>query len=86
VVGTFPGSTLAIAAVSYGKPTVMVPNPKLKRGASLENMLPLAKKLNSVVTDLGGLKEAVEEARKKKPPEYPNGARELAHFLLSSFL
>jgi len=86
VVGTFPGSTLAIAAISYGKPTVMIPNPKLRRGASMKNMLPLAEKLNSVVAGLSGLREAVEEARKKKPPKYPDGARRLAHFLLSSFL
>jgi len=86
VVGTFPGSTLAIAALAYGKPTVMVPNPELRRAAPKANMLPLAQKLGSIVSDLDSLKESVERARKVIPPKYPDGARKLAHFLLSSFL
>jgi len=86
VVTTFPGSTAAVAALAYGKPTVLVINPHLKRGASPENAVPYARKIGAVLSDLKGLREAVERAKGVLKPSYPEGAKELARYLLSSFL
>jgi UDP-N-acetylglucosamine--N-acetylmuramyl-(pentapeptide) pyrophosphoryl-undecaprenol N-acetylglucosamine transferase len=82
VVVTHYGNTAVEAALTYGKPVVIVYNPAWRTTAGYEDARILAGKLNAVL--LRGpptpreLEEAIAEAEKRKPPRYPNGAEKLA--------
>jgi len=88
VVVTHLGKTVIDAALSYGKPTVIVPNPELKLTVGLKDAEILAKKLNIVLAEEvtpKGIEEAIQEARRKSPKRYPNGAEKLSKILLEEF-
>ena len=84
VVVTHFGSTI-LEAVAYRKPLVIVPNPEWFRTAGPEDAEQLTKKLNAVlVLDLTreALLNAIAEAKRRNPPDLPNGAENLASLLL----
>ncbi len=73
------GLAVAEAALAYGKPVVVAYNPDLPQTSGRMDSMLLAKKLNGVYIDVGrasshDLVEAIEYARKRKPPRYINGA------------
>ncbi len=85
VVVSHLGKTVIDAVLTYRKPVVIVPNPEWTLTAGWEDARILAGKLNAVVVDdikPEILLEAIEEARKKKPPVYQDGAEKLAEELL----
>ena len=75
VIGVFPATTPATAALAYDKPTVIVPNPNLKSASSLKNMKPFAERIGAVIGDLKNLKESLERAFEVRRPKYENGAK-----------
>jgi UDP-N-acetylglucosamine--N-acetylmuramyl-(pentapeptide) pyrophosphoryl-undecaprenol N-acetylglucosamine transferase len=80
------GKTVIDAALTYRKPVVIVPNPELKLTAGWEDARILASKLNAVVVDEitpGAILRAIEEARHRRPPTHPDGAKILADEILS---
>ena len=80
VVITHFGSTVLDALV-YKKPTVIVPNPEWTRTAGEEDAKILAKKVNAVIVNeitKENILNAVEEAKKKAIPTFPDGAEKLA--------
>lgn len=84
VVVTHFGSTV-LEAVAYRKPVVLAPNPEWTRTAGIEDAKYLARKVNAVlVTEirLETLMDAIKEAKKRKVPEFPNGAENLARLIL----
>ncbi|RLF01471.1 MAG: polysaccharide biosynthesis protein, partial [Thermoprotei archaeon] len=85
VVVTHFGKTAIDAALTYGKPVVLVPNPEWRLTASLEDARMLAEKLNAVlVEEINPLKlrEVIEEAKSREPPSYPDGAAKLVELIL----
>jgi len=79
------GKTLIDAALTYRKPVVIVPNPEWRLTAGWEDAKILARKLNAILVDEitpRSLLEAIEEARKRRPPIYPDGAEKLAKEIL----
>ncbi len=82
VVGVFPGTTPATATLAYNKPTVIVPNLKLRSAASLENMKPFAEKVGAVIGDLNDLEGALEKAFRTRRPRYENGAKKVVQLVL----
>lgn len=79
------GKTVIDAALTYRKPVVIAPNPEWRLTAGWRDAEILAEKLNAVLLkDLepGALEEAIEEARRRSPPRYEDGARNLAEILL----
>jgi UDP-N-acetylglucosamine:LPS N-acetylglucosamine transferase len=80
VVITHFGSTVLDALV-YKKPTVIVPNPEWTRTAGEEDAKILAEKVNAVIVNeitKENILNAVEEAKKKAIPTFPDGAEKLA--------
>ncbi len=81
VVVSHLGKTVIDAALTYHKPVVIVPNPEWRLTAGWEDARVLAKKLNAVLVEEitpKSLLEAIEEAKKLRPPTYPDGAEKLA--------
>ncbi len=82
LVVTHFGNTAVEAALTDGKPVVIVYNPAWRTAAGYEDAKILAEKLNAVL--LRGpptpeeLERAIREAEGRKPPAYPNGAARLA--------
>jgi UDP-N-acetylglucosamine:LPS N-acetylglucosamine transferase len=79
------GKTVIDAALTYGKPVIIVPNPLWKLGATIEDSKILAKKINAVLVSKISeetLFDALDEIRSKRPPAYPNGAKLLADELI----
>jgi len=82
------GFTVLEAAVVYGKPVVVVPNPEfttIDRSGGVEDARYLATKINAVMVSeirTETLLDAIKEARKKKVPTLPNGAEKLANMIL----
>ena len=86
VVVTHLGKTVVDAALTYRKPVVIVPNPEWKLTAGVEDAKILAQKLNAVVVEKitpENILRAIEEAKRRKPPNYPNGAEKLVDILSS---
>jgi UDP-N-acetylglucosamine:LPS N-acetylglucosamine transferase len=84
VVVTHFGFT-ALEAASLKKPLVVVLNKELTRTVGIEDAEVFAKKINAILLSeisLGNLNEAIEEAKKRKPPELINGAEKLASLIL----
>jgi len=84
VVVTHFGSTVLDALV-YRKRTVVVPNPEWTRTAGLEDAEVLARKVNAVLVSeitLETLLDAIEEAKKREVPTFPNGAENLANKII----
>jgi len=85
VVVSHLGKTVIDAALTYRKPVVIVPNPEWRLTAGWEDARILARKLNAVlVEDITpkNLLEAIEEAKKRRLPSYPDGAEKLAREIL----
>jgi len=84
VVVTHFGSTI-LEALVYRKPIVVVPNPEWTRTAGVEDAKYLAKKVNAVlVSEISPNKllAAIEEARGRELPVFPDGAQRLADIIL----
>jgi len=78
---THNGSTI-LEAVAYGKPTLLVPNPEWTRTAGVKDAEYFVKKVNAVLVsdiELENLLNAIDEARKRRVPMLPNGAKNLAN-------
>jgi len=80
------GKTVIDAALTYKKPTIIVPNPEWTLTAGWPDGEILAKKLNaflvSKITPENILK-AIEEVKNRRPPLFPDGAKRLAKIILS---
>ena len=83
------GRTVVDAALTYGKPVVIVPNPRwsLARGAGFHDAVLLARRLRVVIAPFSAirsprrLREIIEEAASLRPRRYPNGGPLLAELL-----
>lgn len=79
------GST-ALEALVYGKPMVIVLNPEWTRTVGRSDAEIFSEKVNASFVwqiSLQSVLEAVEEARKKKPPHLADGAKNLAGAILN---
>lgn len=77
-----------LEAIVYKKPVVLVPNPEWTRTGNVEDAKQLAKKINAVlVSEINSetLLKAIEEARKRQVPTFPDGAKNLANIILKLF-
>ncbi|MEM2569845.1 MAG: glycosyltransferase, partial [Candidatus Bathyarchaeia archaeon] len=84
VVVTHFGMTV-LEALVYRKPTVIVPNPEWTRAATPEDAKHYAEKINAVIITeitLERILNAIEEAKEKERPKLPDGALNLATFIL----
>ena len=80
VVVSHLGKTVIDAALTYGKPVVIVPNPEWTHTAGLADAKILAKKLNAeIVEEISpeNILNAIDKVREKKPPRYEDGAAKL---------
>lgn len=85
VIITHQGSTPLDATV-YKKPSIIVPNPELKRTFPKRDSEIFAKKLGAIFLsdfNLESLVDAIEEATKSKPPVLKDGAKALADIVLT---
>jgi UDP-N-acetylglucosamine:LPS N-acetylglucosamine transferase len=85
VVVTHQGSTPLEAAV-YKKPSVIVPNPELKRTFPKKDSEIFAKKVGATILSdltLESLLTAIETAKKRKVPVLRDGAKALADMILN---
>jgi UDP-N-acetylglucosamine--N-acetylmuramyl-(pentapeptide) pyrophosphoryl-undecaprenol N-acetylglucosamine transferase len=86
VVVTHPGVTALSAALAYGKPVVIVHNPRWALAGTREDARMLAEKLNGVFLeemDPPSIMSAIREAESRPPPRYPDGAENIAKLILS---
>jgi UDP-N-acetylglucosamine:LPS N-acetylglucosamine transferase len=84
LVVTHFGST-ALEVVVYKKPMVMVLNPEWKRTVGKSDAEIFAEKVNAVFiwdVKLENLLNAIEEAKKRRPPMFEDGAEKLAETIL----
>ncbi len=85
VVVTHLGKTVIDAALTYRKPTVIVPNPEWRLTAGYEDAEYLARKLNAVVVKEitpNNIVRAINEVRGREVPKYRDGAEELAKIIM----
>jgi UDP-N-acetylglucosamine--N-acetylmuramyl-(pentapeptide) pyrophosphoryl-undecaprenol N-acetylglucosamine transferase len=85
VVVTHFGSTV-LEALVYRKPTVIVLNPEWTRTVGVEDAKYLAKKVNALLVSeisLNNLLIAIEEAKRRSLPKFPDGAQKLADIVLN---
>jgi UDP-N-acetylglucosamine:LPS N-acetylglucosamine transferase len=85
VVVTASGSTVLESSIVYKKPTIISYNPEWTRTAKYDDILMLSKKVNGVLLEeftQTSLMDAIEKARKQKPPEIKSGAGKLAKRIL----
>ena len=85
VVVTHQGST-PLEAVVYKKPSVIVPNPELKRTFPRRDSEIFAKKVGATFLSdftLESLADAIEEAKNNKIPALKDGAKALAEMILN---
>jgi len=85
VVVTHFGATIIESTLIHGKPTVIAFNPEWKRSGRYGDLLVLAKKTNAVLLEElnpENLIEAIEKAKKQKPPVIESGAGLLAKRIL----
>lgn len=81
------GKTVIDAALTYRKPVIIVPNPEWRLTAGWEDAEILAEKLNAILVkeiSPSAISEAIETARKRTPPQYPDGAKKLANEILKT--
>ncbi len=86
LVVTHLGVTVLEAALIYKKPVVLVPNPEWTRTGTPEDAKYLARKLNAVLVleiETEILLDAIKEARGRKAPTLPNGAKRLADLVMN---
>lgn len=85
VVVTASGSTVLESAIVYKKPTIISYNPEWTRTARYEDILMLTKKVNGVLLEKfnsSSLVEAIDKAKKQKPPEIKSGTGNLSRRIL----
>ena len=85
VVVTHQGSS-PLEAAAYKKPSVIVPNPELKRTFPIRDSEIFAKKVGATILSdftLESLLGAIEVARKRKVPVLRDGAKVLADMILN---
>ena len=85
VIVTHQGST-PLEAAAYKKPSVIVPNPELKRTFPRRDSEIFAKKVGATILSeltLENLVDAIEIAKKKQVPELKDGAKVLADLILN---
>jgi len=81
---THLGVTVLEAAM-YKKPVVLVPNPEWTRTGGTEDAKHLARKINAVLVskiETGTLLDATGEAKDRKVPTLPNGAKNLGNKIM----
>jgi len=74
-----------LEAVVYKKPVVLVPNPEWTRTGTPEDAKCLARKIDAVLVSeikLENLLDAIKEAKKRKVPNLPDGAQNLADMIM----
>lgn len=84
VVVTHLGLTVLEATI-YRKPVVLVPNPEWTRTGGMEDAEYLARKINAVLVskiNTETLLDAIDEARKRRVPPLPDGAENLANWIM----
>jgi len=80
------GKTVIDAVLTYKKPTIIVPNPEWTLTAGWPDAELLAKKLNAVLVKKitpESILRAIEEVKNKQPPDFPDGAENLAKIILN---
>ncbi len=85
VVVSASGSTVLESAIVYKKSTIISYNPEWTKTAKYEDILMLSKKVNGVLLEKFShqtLMDAIEKARKQKPPEIKSGAGKLSQRIL----
>jgi UDP-N-acetylglucosamine:LPS N-acetylglucosamine transferase len=85
---THLGKTVIDSALTYRKPTIIVPNPEWRLTAGKEDARILAEKLGTCYQeDLEpeSMITAIDKCRKKIPKEFVDGAEELAKYLLDNY-
>jgi len=85
---THLGKTVIDSALTYRKPTIVVPNPEWRLTAGAEDAKILAEKLGICYQeslDPEALKVSIEECWGKIPREYRDGAAELAKYILEKY-
>jgi UDP-N-acetylglucosamine:LPS N-acetylglucosamine transferase len=85
---THLGKTVIDSALTYRKPTIIVPNPEWRLTAGKEDAKILADKLGICYQenlDPEALRISIEECKKRVPRVYIDGAEELAKFLLNKY-
>ncbi len=85
---THLGKTVIDSALTYGKPTIIIPNPEWRLTAGSDDAKILAEKLGICYQeDLSkkAIEDAIEQCRKKIPRKYGDGAHELANYILNNY-
>lgn len=85
VVVTHFGATI-LEALVYRKPTVVVPNPEWTRTAGVEDAKYYVEKVNAVLVSeitLESILNAIEKSKGNQLPILPDGAENLANFILN---
>ncbi|GAY26455.1 hypothetical protein ATG_16590 [Desulfurococcaceae archaeon AG1] len=85
---THLGKTVIDSALTYGKPTIIIPNPEWRLTAGAEDAKILAEKLGICYQeDLSShaIRNAIDECRRKVPKKYKDGSQELAEYILSNY-
>jgi len=85
VVVTHLGETIIDAALVYHKPIVIATNPDWTRTGGIKDAAILVTKVNGVLLDElnpDSLVQAIEEARKRKPPRLESGAVRLCQKII----
>jgi len=84
VITHFPGMTSATAALAYKKPVILVAAHHIHLSARQEDGAQYAKKIGAIYLKgpaPRGLMNAIREAQKLIPPNYPNGAEKAAQLI-----
>jgi UDP-N-acetylglucosamine:LPS N-acetylglucosamine transferase len=85
---THLGKTVIDSALTYKKPTIIIPNPNWRLTAGYEDARILAEKLGVCYQeslDPEKLLDAIERCKRMRPREYRDGAEELAKEILERF-
>lgn len=85
VVVTHFGETVIDSALVYGKPTVISVNPEWTRTVGLDDAAILAMKVNGVLLNEfnpEALQEAIDKAKRQRPPKLTSGAELLSSHIL----
>lgn len=85
VVVTHFGESIIDSALVYGKPTVISVNPDWNRTAGIKDATILSEKVNgTLLQDFtpDAVQEAIERARKSRPPQISSGAEPLSRRIL----
>ncbi len=88
LVVTHLGKTVIDAALTYKKPTIVIPNPSWRLTAGFEDAKILAEKLGICYQESlepDKLLESIDSCRGVRPREYRDGAEELAKEILEKF-